>query len=76
MGQCGVIDESMVLLKSMFTPKGLSQYMPAKPIKHGIKFFCLVTSFTFYLINFHISNTPEDKPPDKHTYLNLNVATD
>jgi hypothetical protein len=41
------LDESMILYKGRFFR--LVQYMPNKPIKHGIKLFCVCSSDTAYL---------------------------
>jgi hypothetical protein len=46
------IDESMILCKSRYVQ--WKQYMPLKPIKHGIKVFVLCCGATGYVYNFHV----------------------
>jgi len=46
------IDESMILCKSRFV--SWKQYMPLKPIKHGIKVFVLACGETGYVYNFSV----------------------
>ena len=46
------IDESMI--KYMGRAVLFAQYTPAKPIKHGIKVFCVCCAYTAYLLGFEI----------------------
>lgn len=46
------IDESMILCKSRFVD--WKQYMPLKPIKHGIKVFVLACGETGFVYNFSV----------------------
>ena len=46
------IDESMILYKGRAI--GFGQYMPAKPIKHGIKVFVLCCAVTGFLLSFEV----------------------
>jgi hypothetical protein len=43
-GQNVTVDESMI--RYMGRAVSFVQYMPAKPIKHGIKVFCVCCAFT------------------------------
>jgi Transposase IS4/Exonuclease len=51
-GQKICIDESMILYKGRAI--GFGQYMPAKPIKHGIKVFVLCCAVTGFLLSFEV----------------------
>ena len=52
MGQKICVDESMILYTGHAIP--WTQYMPNKPIKHGIKVWALCCARTGYLYNFAI----------------------
>jgi hypothetical protein len=52
------IDESMI--KYMGGAIGWVQYMPAKPIKHGIKVFCVCYAISGILLAYKVC-TKEDK---------------
>jgi hypothetical protein len=51
-GKHVTIDESMI--KYMGRAVSFVQYMPAKPIKHGIKLFCLCCAYTGVMLAFNI----------------------
>jgi Transposase IS4 len=51
-GQKICIDESMILYKGRAV--AFVQFMPAKPIKHGIKVFALCCAFTGLLLAFEV----------------------
>jgi len=51
-GQRVTIDESMI--KYMGRAVGFVQYMPAKPIKHGIKVFCLCCAYSGVMLAYKI----------------------
>ena len=51
-GKHVTIDESMI--KYMGCALSFVQYMPAKPIKHGIKNFCLCCAYTGVMLAFKI----------------------
>jgi hypothetical protein len=57
-GQHVTIDESMV--KYMGRAVTFKQYMPAKPIKHGLKVFCLCCAYTGVMLSFKIYLGKED----------------
>ena len=46
------IDESMI--KDCVRAISFIQYMPKKPIKHGIKVFALCCAYTGYLLSFEV----------------------
>ena len=52
LGERICVDESMIKYMGKFI--SFVQYMPAKPIKHGIKVYALCCSFTGYLYAFEI----------------------
>jgi hypothetical protein len=58
------VDESMIKYMGRFV--SFIQYMPAKPIKHGIKVYALCCAYTGYLYGFEIytgkGNTPDGSP--------------
>jgi hypothetical protein len=60
-GQKICIDESMILYKGRAISFG--QYMPAKPIKHGIKVFVLCCAVTGFLLSFEVYTGAKNKPP-------------
>jgi len=51
-GKHVTIDESMI--KYMGRAISFVQYMPLKPIKHGIKVFCVCCAFTAFLLGFEV----------------------
>ena len=52
-GKCVTIDESMIKYKGRAVPK-MTMYMPLKPIKHGIKVFCVCCSLSAVMLGFLI----------------------
>ncbi len=52
LGQYIVVDEAMIACKSRYC--NFIQYMPAKPIKHGIKEFVLCCAYTSYVMSFEV----------------------
>ena len=52
LGQFIVVDEAMIACKSRYC--NFVQYMPAKPIKHGIKQFVLCCAYTSYVTQFEV----------------------
>lgn len=58
------VDESMIKYMGRFV--SFIQYMPAKPIKHGIKVYALCCAYTGYLYMFEIytgkGSTPDGSP--------------
>ena len=57
-GQRICIDESMILYKGRAVP--FIQFMPAKPIKHGIKVFPLCCAVTGFLLLFEVYTGAEN----------------
>ena len=57
-GQKICIDESMILYKGRAV--AFVQYMPAKPIKHGIKVFALCCAATGFLLSFEVYTGAEN----------------
>jgi len=51
-GERVTIDESMI--KYMGKAISFVQYLPLKPVKHGIKVFALYCAYTAYLLNFEV----------------------
>jgi DNA polymerase III epsilon subunit-like protein len=66
-----VIDESMIKCKSKYC--GFKQHMRSKPIKSGVKVFCLVDSTHTYLWNWNIfgGKTSSDEDPSDGFIHNL-----
>jgi hypothetical protein len=60
-GQKICIDESMILYQGRAI--SFRQYMPAKPIKHGIKVFVLCCAMTGFLLSFEVYTGAKNKPP-------------
>jgi hypothetical protein len=58
------VDESMIKYMGRFV--SFIQYMPAKPIKHGIKVYALCCAYTGYLYMFEVytgkGSTPDGSP--------------
>ena len=52
LGERVCVDESMIKYMGKYVT--FVQYMPAKPIKHGIKVYALCCAFTGYLYGFEI----------------------
>ena len=52
LGQFIVVDEAMIACKSRYCK--FIQYMPAKPIKHGIKEFVLCCAYSSYVMSFEV----------------------
>ena len=52
------IDEGMMSFNGRLSFK---QYMPAKPVKHGIKFYALCDSITGYCLKLHIYSGYEER---------------
>lgn len=46
---------------------GFVQYMPAKPVKRGVKVFCLCDAKTGYLVNFNVYAGKEDAAEENLT---------
>jgi hypothetical protein len=61
-GKHVTIDESMI--RYMGRAVSYIQYMPAKPIKHGIKVFCLCCAVSAALLSFEIYVGKEDEERD------------
>jgi len=61
-GKHVTIDESMI--RYMGRAVSYVQYMPAKPIKHGIKVFCLCYAFSAVLLSFEVYVGKEDSTND------------
>ena len=51
-GEHLTVDESMI--KYMGRAVSFVQYNPAKPIKHGIKVFCICCAYTAYMLGFSV----------------------
>lgn len=62
------VDESMIKYKGKYVR--FVQYMPAKPIKHGIKVFALCCSYTGYLYSY-IIYTGKDNVEGLHTSVDV-----
>jgi len=58
-GELVTIDESMI--KYMGRAVSFVQYMPAKPIKHGIKIFAICCAHSSVLLNFFVYVGKEDE---------------
>jgi hypothetical protein len=71
LGQNIVIDESMIL----YNGRAIQwvQYMPRKPIKHGIKVFALCCATTGVLVSFLVY-TGKDYVPPGESWSNINVC--
>lgn len=50
---------------------GFVQYIPAKPVKRGVKVFCLSDSKTGYLVSFKVYTGKEDAAEEKLTDRSL-----
>ncbi len=61
-GKDVVIDESMI--KYMGRAIAWVQYMPAKPIKHGIKVFCICCAISGIMLAYKIYCGKDDKTTD------------
>jgi len=62
LGDPAVINESMVKYKGKFI--SFVQYMPAKPIKHGIKIWCMCCAYTGLLVVFEVYTGAEAVSPE------------
>ena len=61
-GKHVTIDENMI--KYMGRAVSFVQYMPAKPIKHGTKVFCLCCAVSAVLLSFAVYVGKEDEQRD------------
>ncbi len=69
------IDESMI--KYCRHAIAFIQYMPAKPIKHGVKVFALCCAYSAILLGFEIfvgSNNTDTKPAPKDNNTNTAIG--
>ena len=67
-GKHVTLDESMI--KYMGSDVSFVQYMPAKPIKHDIKLFCLCCAYTGVMLAFSIY-LGKSEEETKSTALNV-----
>ena len=62
-----VVDEAMIPFQGR---SSLKQFMPMKPVKRGIKVWCLADSSNGFVANFEVyTGRGEDVPQDAETTL-------